>query len=310
MRPVALLVRYVLFCVLLCLLLASANANAVSTGLIVSGLGGNSDYDAVFSESAKTIREALQTISADKEDIVLLQGDAVSRQSVLAAIEQTAARATDTYYLLLVGHGTVDSESWRFNVPGEDISTADIVTALSTVQAQTQVVVLGTSASGATLDILSQPGRMVVTATKSGGELNVVRFPEFFAEAMSSTVADTDRNEILTLAEAWKFANDRTQDYYTDLKLLASEHARLTGDNPQNVAMARLGALRAAGDDPLVAEMLERRLQLENEFVALKAQKLEMDTLIYYEKLEPLLVDIALLQQEIDAATGWGVTNE
>ncbi len=292
------------------LLIFPVSLFASSTGLVVTGLGGNEEYAEQFSEYGNTVVEALRTISSEPENFELLEGDAVSRQSIMAAIERKGAKASDTFFLFLIGHGTVDSQSWRFNIPGRDITTGDIIEALNSVSASSQMVMLGTSASGAALDILSQPGRLVVTATKSGGELNVVRFPQFFAEAMASVAADTDRNEMLTLAEAWKYANDKTQAYYTDLKLLASEHARIAGDNPQQLSLARLGALRLAGDDPIVAKLLEKRLLLENEFGSLRNKKASMDTLEYYEQLEPLLVKIALLQQEIDTATGWSASNE
>ena len=49
---------------------------------------------------------------------------------------------------------------------------------------------------------------------------------------------------------------------------------------------------------------------LEDEFLALKAKKSTMDTQDFYHELEPLLVSIAKLQQEIDAVTGWVETNE
>jgi len=157
---------------------------------------------------------------------------------------------------------------------------------------------------------LSQPGRLVVTATKSGGELNAVRFPEFLAEAMESSVADVDRNELLTLAEVFRYSNEKTQSYYEDRKLLASEHARLTGDEPDRLTLAKLGALRTAKDNPEVATLLEERLVLEDAFIALKARKSDMGVSDYYAELEPLLVSIARLQMRIDSATGWVETNE
>lgn len=284
--------------------------NASSTGIVVTGIGGNEEYSEQFLQQGQVVFDALKTISDNENDIVLLQADEATRDAVLQSIEDKANANSDTFFLILIGHGAVDAETWRFNLPGDDLNTEDLVAALASVQAPQQLIMVGTSASGAVLDILSQPGRHVVTATKSAGELNAVRFPEYLSKAMESAVADTDRNEILTLAEVYRYTNEKTQGYYEDQNLLASEHARISGDTPERIAMARLGSLKTARDDPAVAQLLDKRLVLEDEFLALKARKSSMQTIDFYAELEPLLVSIAKLQQEIDAVTGWVETNE
>lgn len=294
----------------LALLVIAPVAYATSKGIVVTGIGGNEDYAEQFLAQGEVVAEALKTISENDNDFVLLQGDGATREAVLRTIEEQASNASDTFFLILIGHGSVDAETWRFNLPGDDLNTEDLVGALAVVQASNQLVLVGTSSSGALLDSLSQPGRYVVTATKSGGEINAVRFPEFLAKAMESSVADTDRNEILTLAEVYRYTNEKTQNYYEEQKLLASEHARITGDNPERIAMARLGSLKTAKDNPAVAVLLDKRLVLEDAFLTLKARKPSMDTQSFYEELEPLLISIAKLQREIDAVTGWVETNE
>lgn len=300
---------HMLLCIVLMAVCANNVAMAKSTGLVVTGIGGNADYAKQFAAQGQSVVNALRTVSDAPEDFVLLQAEQATRVAVLAQLEKLAQMQGDTFFLIMLGHGTTDAEGWRFNLSGEDVTTEDLIGALADVDAATQLVLLGTSASGAVLDILSQPGRYVVTATKSAGELNAVRFPEYLAKAMESAVADTDRNEILTLAEAFRYANSQTQGYYEEQNLLASEHARLTGDEPERLALARLGSLRSAIDDPEVAKLLDERLLLEDEFLALKSRKPNMQTAVYYETLEPLLVSIARLQQKIDAATGWQELN-
>lgn len=297
-------------CLAVCALLAHTVALAKTTGLVVTGIGGNEEYTEQFQEQGQIVVDALRSVSDTNDDVVLLQAGSATRDAILEHIDNLASLQGETFFLILLGHGTVDAESWRFNLPGRDLTTDDLVAALTNIEAANQLVLLATSASGAVLDILSQPGRYVVTATKSAGEINAVRFPEYLAKAMESGVADTDRNEILTLAEVYRYTNEKTQAYYEEQKLLASEHARITGDNPERLAMARLGSLKTASDDPIVAKLLDKRLLLEDEFLALKASKPDMETAAFYEALEPLLVSIARLQLEIDAATGWVESNE
>lgn len=288
----------------------SAFVNASTVGIVVTGIGGNDDYSEQFGEQGKSIATALRSIADSDQDVVLLQGDAATREAVISALAQYENSSAESFFLMLIGHGSIDAETWRFNLPGPDLTTNDLVASLAPISITQQLVFVGTSASGAVLEILDQPGRIVVTATKSAGELNAVRFPGFVTEAMTSSVADVDRNEILTLAEVYRYANEQTETYFKERNLLASEHARLTGDGPEQYALARLGSLKDAKDDPVVAKLLDERLVLEDRFHELKAQKDAMQKSEFYSTLEPLLLSIARLQLKIDAATGWVGGNE
>ncbi len=251
------------------------------------------------------LAEALRSLGSEPDDVMQVNAGHLERKAVLDALAKQARLPADDFVLVLIGHGSVSADGFRFNIRGPDLTTEDLVAGLNAVAAPRQSVIVATSASGALLDVLSQPGRQVVTATKSGGELNAVRFPEFLAAALEDGAADVDRNEILTLAEVFRFANQKTADYYEDKKLLASEHPRLTGDAPASVALARRGALRAASSDPAVAGLLDSRLSLEQEFHALKKRKPDLTVADYYDKLETLLLSIARVQRDIDKATGW-----
>lgn len=297
--------------------LASAPLAADVAGVVVAGLGGTPEYAESFETDAAVVSEALRTLAPgagagaierlgasppDANDAGVVVAD---RESILAAIERQGAREVDTFALVLIGHGTSDARGWKFNVPGPDISTDDLVGALATVRARRQLVVLGASGSGALLETLAQPDRVVMTATKSGGELNAVRFPGFFADALGSDVADIDRNEILTAAEAFRFADARTREHYEEQNLLASEHARLEGEQAASLALARLGSLRLAGEDAEVAALLDTRLALERDYRALLGRKDEMTPDDYYAALETLMLSIAGLQRAIDRESGW-----
>ena len=296
-------------------------AQARTYGVVVTGLGGTAEYSEAFSTSSQHFTEGLNTLDNDPSLIIALD-ESASREAVLDAIQvQTERMQADldsgefsdseaVFVLIMTGHGNADAQGWRFNVSGPDVTSDDLIAALNTVPAARQLVVLAASASGAALEPLSQLGRVLVTATKSGGEVNLVRFHEYLAEALQSDVADYDRNEILTIAEAYRFADARTRDYYEQQKLLASEHSRLRGEQADQIAVSLLGSLQDAKDDPAVAALLEERLGLEQSFKTLRLRKPDMEVLDYYEELETLLLSIARLQQSIDEATGWSERNE
>ena len=305
--------RAVWGCVLLVLSVITVNAaHAETHAVVVNGLGGEESYSAAFSRAADSYTKALQTLDNGGKRIVRLD-ESATRDSILGAIRDRIkamdTSASATLVLILVGHGTADGSTWRFNITGPDLTTEDLVEVLNGMSSGRQLLILAASASGAALDALAQPQRVVVTATKSGGEVNAVRFPEYLAAAMEATDADYDRNEILTMAEAFRYASARTQTFYEQQKLLASEHSRLVGDLADDLPVTLLGSLKEAQDDPVVAELLVERLVLEEAFKALTARKPDMAVADYYAELETLLLDIARMQQSIDAVTGWSETD-
>ncbi len=289
----------------------SSAATASVRAVVVSGIGGNAEFAAAFTQQTDDIAQALRTITRTDEDVHLLQDAQATREGILNAISDVVKDAQQsqgtedevtTFVLVLVGHGNVNREGYQYNVPGPDLSVTDLLSALAPLPMDEQLVVASTSASGALLTPLKQPGRTLITATKSAGELNAVRFSEYFAEALATDAADVDRNELLTVREAFTFANTATQDYFEEQKLLASEHARLAGADSNVFTLATLGALKEARNNPVVAGLLTERSALEADFYALRARKAQFNETDYYQQLEAVLIQIAQLQGRIDQA--------
>jgi len=305
-------VKYVaLLLALVCGLSMASTVDASSRVVVVAGLGGNADYESEFREYANSIADALASLTTESDQITVLHGAEATREEILAVLTSVATEASantqqqaaaQNFVLVMLGHATINRDGWQFNLAGPDLSARDLVGALAPLSIPQQVIVASTSSSGALLKVLAQPGRTLITATKSGGEINAVKFTEFFAAALASNDADVDRNELLTVKEAFLYANERTVKFYEDEKLLASEHARFSGDDASNVTLATLGALRDAKNNPTVAALLEERSVLEKEFYAVKATKDTSDSEDYYARLEDVLIKIATLQRDIDGA--------
>jgi len=288
---------------ILALCVVMSTAQSKTRAVVIAGLGGNPEYTESFNEQTESIASALETITRDAAHVTLLQGADSNRAAFMAALASIAedAEPLETVVVVMIGHANMNPAGWQFNVSGPDLSAEDLVAALAPLNAEREVVVASTSSSGALLTVLEQPGRSVITATKSAGETNAVRFSEYFAKALSSGDADVDRNELLTVKEAFTYANDQTVKYFDDQKLLAAEHARFEGADAANVTLATLGALRDAQGNPKIAALLDDRSVLEKTFYALKARKPELDAETYYQELERVLIDIATLQQSIDS---------
>ena len=100
----------------------------------------------------------------------------------------------------------------KFNLPGPDLAVADYAKLLDGLAAQRVVFVNTASSSGAFVQPLAGPGRIIVTATKTGGERNETRFPAYFVEAYRDEAADRDRNGRVSALEAFDYARKADEE--------------------------------------------------------------------------------------------------
>src|SRR5262249_28742315 len=146
---------------------------------------------------------------------------------------------------------------------------------LDRVAARRQLVVLATSASGACLTPLARPGRVVLSATRTGTEHNAPVFTRYLIEALQDPAADRDHDERVTALEAFHYAEKKVQRFYADQQRLATEHPVLSSENARDFVLARRGraAQEAAAERAVPPALAERRSSIENEIQALKERK-------------------------------------
>ncbi|MGE5569692.1 MAG: hypothetical protein ACM3S5_11710 [Rhodospirillales bacterium] len=278
--------------------LAALPASAATLYLTVAGLGGEPEYEQRFAAWAQEIDKYVKASAARVET---LHGPNATRDRIRAALESIARDAgpQDAFVLMLIGHGTWDNVEYKFNLPGPDISSGELATLLDRIRAR-QLIVNMTSASGACIEAWSKPNRVVITATKSGTEKNATLFARFWVEALREPSADTDKNETVSAAEAFRYAEQKTAKFYESQKRLATEHARMEGDAASSFIVARFGQASAALNDPAKRKLLERREQLEQKIDELKLQKAAMPSAEYRKQLTALLIELAKTQAELD----------
>ncbi len=142
-------------------------------------------------------------------------------------------------------------------------------------------------------------------------------------EAFGSDGADTDKDERVSVLEAFEYARRETARRYEDDGRLLTEHAMLddNGDGEGSTdptvdsadgALAgmlfldRRGVMAAgatSGDSVLVA-LYSQRMILQTRIAELRNLKDQMEEEIYAEELEALLVELALNNREIRAREG------
>jgi hypothetical protein len=287
-------------------LLAPALSDAAPFTFIVAGLGGEPEYEQRFREQAAAIAEAAEKAAGAPGHVVVLTGDQGRRESLRRELAAFAdkVKATDSATIVLIGHGTYDGEDYRFNVPGTDITGAELAELFDKVPAKQQLIVNATSASGATIDLWKRPERVVITATKSGGERTATRFAQFWVQAVSGDGADVNKDQVVTAAEAFDYANRQVAASYKSDVSLATEHARMAADETAAFTVARVGGSAISSSNPEVAALLAQRGQIEHDLNGVKERKAALSQDEYYDELEGVLVRLALLQKQIDAKQG------
>jgi hypothetical protein len=295
-------VTRVLLILALGLALAS-NANAALRVLVVSGLGGEPEYETRFAEQANGVARAAGKAAGAMANVTLLTGAGARRELIqheLAKLAKEVA-AADQVLVVLIGHGTYDGEEYRINLPGPDITGSELAKLFNRLPANQQLIVNATSASGAVVERWKRAGRVVITATKSGGERNATRFAEYWVEALGSSEADRDKDEVVSAAEAYEFASRKVADKFKSDAALATEHSRLEGTNAGRFLVARLGDTVMTTNDAELNAMLGESAGFDRRIEELKARKESLDAEVYYAELEKVLVELARLDRNIDA---------
>lgn len=311
------------FLLLTLLLAADAEPSARPTVLVVVGAPGTEEYAKQFRERAERWRQAaarggavctcfgLEHNSEEASD----DRDALARRLAGEREERLAP-----LWLVLIGHGTFDGKTAKFNLRGPDVLAAELHAWLAGVERPVAVINCA-SASGPFINDLSARGRVVITATKSGYEHNFARFGDYLSAAIADPAADLDKDDQTSLLEAFLKAAASVREFYQSEGRLATEHA-LVDDNGDRLGTPAewfrgLRATKAAKDgadlDGLLANQFQlvpsnaeqglsvetrrRCRELEVDIARLRERKNQLPDDDYYQQLEILVVELAKLYE-------------
>ncbi|MCA9075636.1 MAG: hypothetical protein KDA93_11430 [Planctomycetaceae bacterium] len=292
--------------------------------VIVQGAAGTEEYERLFDQWASQWQVAAR---AGEAELTVVDGstDTGQRDELLQAFANAAVGSKRPLWIVLIGHGTFDGRTGKFNLVGPDVSARELAEWLDPIKRPIAVIHTGSSSSPF-IDRMSHPGRVIVTATRSGSEVNFTRFGGYLAAAIGDVTSDLDKDGQVSLLEAFLTASRQTEAYYDSKGQLATEHALLedTGDarGVDSGFFEGIRPVKAAAEgetlDGHVAhqwhlvpsdeerrfpdDLRSRRDELELEIARLRDRKSEMDEESYYASLEILLVELAQLYEQADEA--------
>jgi hypothetical protein len=304
-----------------CCLTASLAAAEERWALVLSGASGGPKYAEQMREWRTSLvstlidrygfaRERVRTL-VDETIKSAEQGTAENVRRVIGEIRKQSGQ-DDLVVIVLLGHGSYDGESAKFNLVGPDLTAADWSGLLKGIAGRL-VVVNTTEASFPFLERLSGPNRVVITATDSPAQKYATVFPEYFVKAMSEASSDLDKNGRTSVFEVFAAASAAVKQHYEQRGQLTTERA-VFDDNGDGIgreaeapgpdgALARLVYLdreapEVAGN-PELAALIRRRRELEAQAEALKLKKDTMPAATWEAEFEKLMIELARVSREI-----------
>lgn len=307
------------FAFLLCLPSARSETKAEKPSVIVVvGAPGEEDYGRSFAEWAGRWEKAAKLGDASCTVIGVGGDNSTLDRERLQKQLATEPKEGAELWLVLIGHGTFDGKEAKFNLRSNDVAATELLGWLQPFRRPVAVINTA-SASAPFLQKLSSTNRVVITATRSGSEVNFARFGNYLSSAIASPSADLDKDGQTSLLEAFLMASREVKEFYDIEGRLATEHALIddTGDSlgtPPDwfrgiraSKSAKDGAaldgfrahqfhlVRSPAEQKLSPEVRARRDELEREIAGLRAQKTKLPEEEYYQKLEVMLLELSRL---------------
>ena len=304
------------------LLFASQPAHADTTSnqptvIATVGAAGEDDFGKEFAKWAELWAKASATAGAKHIVIGLTPTNAVPDLTFLKqSLANEPTNSTAELWLVLLGHGTFDGKEAKFNLRGPDLSATELAEWLKPFR-RPVVVINCASSSSPFINKLSAPGRVIVTATKSGYEQNYARFGQFISAAITDPAADLDKDRQTSLLEAFLMASRRLTEFYEGEGRLATEHALLDdngdglgtsadffrgvravkqpagGGAVDGVRAHQIHLVRSREELALPPNLRAQRDALEQAIASLRNSKKDLVEAEYFARLERLLLQLS-----------------
>jgi hypothetical protein len=287
--------------------------------VVVVGAPGGPEYKSMFDQWAEQWRHAAQNARADLIQIGHSnEAGTTDHDRLRSTLASRPPVGLQPVWIVLLGHGTHDGHEAKFNLRGPDVTDRELSEWLTPYK-RPVVFINCASASGPFINRLSHTNRVVITATKSGSEINFAHFGQYLADSITDERADLDKDGQVSVLEAFLTASGRVEEHYHSRTQLATEHA-LIDDNGDGLGTPAswfrgVRAIRRAKDGAerdgirahqlhlipsdrersIPPEIRQKRDQLELSIAALRDRKTKLSEDEYYAELDKLMVELARL---------------
>ncbi len=225
--------------------------------LIVVGLSGDDEHEALFRETAQAWqRWLIDSLQFPASGVRVLFGErgepsldarAAARQAIAEEVA-TVRRTIDPegrLWVFFMGHGNVSGGHAYLHLPGPDLREDELGALFNGISCREQVFWFTTSASGWFLPSLSAQGRILITATSPDQEFNETEFPHVLADVSRQSLEELDQNKDgkVSVWELFVLTSQAVEDRFAADRRAPTEHARLD-DNGDKLGTERPALVR------------------------------------------------------------------
>jgi hypothetical protein len=303
---------------------ASPDTNG-PTLVVVVGAAGEKEYGDLFREWAAQWEKHGKSAHAHVLTVGLeTNSTPTDKERLQTILKDEPKEGAAVLWLVLLGHGTFHRETAKFNLRGPDLSPEDLALWLKPFH-RPLAIINTASASAPFLHGLSAPGRVIITATRSGSEQNFARFGRYLSSAIADPRADLDKDGQTSLLEAYLLASREVAEFYESEGRLATEHPLLDdngdglgtpadwfrgiravkkakeGAEPDGLRAHQMHLIRSQAEQQMPPALRAKRNELELAIARLRESKGQLTEDAYYHQLEPLLLELAKLYEQVDA---------
>jgi hypothetical protein len=305
---------------------APAAAEGARYAVIIQGASGEDQYATLHRGWVNSLTTILRDrFKFDAQHLTLLveqpgpgeeRATAENVRTLMARLSKQMT-AQDLLFVILIGHGGGDGADAKFNLIGPDLTIAEW-NALLKPAAGRVAFVDTTSSSFAFVQGLAGPNRIVITATSSYAQRYHTVFPDAFIKALTADAADADKNNRVSLLEAFTYASRLVVQHYEQAGTMATETSVMddTGDGVGRMATATGPDGSVAGftyldavevpkvADPETQKLLLRQQELTEQVDDLRRRRTMMGAQDFDSLFEKLIIELSLVSRDVRRRMG------
>jgi len=208
-------------------LFAARPATAADHVWLVAGAGGEPRYTEEFNGALETIFASLVERHHYQVENVRLFGESmaqsgtIGKETTLEDFKTEWAKLvdslepSDTFLLVLVGHGQSDFVEPKFNLKGPDLDGQALAAMVEALPCEEKRIILSFPCSGHFSEMLAPiPGVIVIASCDGPRQIFHSVMHPFLVQALQDEWSDQDGDGNLTFCELYQYLSDSVDDYY------------------------------------------------------------------------------------------------